>query len=158
MLHRNRRRCLFRAVATNHLPGQRQVSHSAFGNPIVFQCRQTVTGGFGQPDVAGNHRTVDLVTEIFAELARYIQGQAVARVVHGTQYALNLKIRVHRFLNLLDGVHQGRQAFQRVILALHRNKHGIGGRQGVDRQQTQRRRAINQDVVVVFPNGVEGQP
>ena len=50
---------------------------------------------------------------------------------------------------LRDRLHQVGQAFQRVVLALHRDQHAVGGAQAVQRQQRQRRRAVEQDEVVV---------
>ena len=49
----------------------------------------------------------------------------------------------------LDRVEQRAQAFQRVVLALHRHDDRVGRGQRVERQQRQRRRAVDEDEVVV---------
>ena len=51
-------------------------------------------------------------------------------------------------LHPVDGIHQGGNAFQRVILALDRNQHAVRGGHGVERQQAQARRAVNKDEVI----------
>ena len=50
--------------------------------------------------------------------------------------------------HFLDRLHEIGQAFERVVLALHRDQHRVGGAQAVERQQRQRRRAIEQDEIV----------
>src|SRR5262249_45903018 len=47
------------------------------------------------------------------------------------------------------------EAFQRKILAVQRNKHRIGGDQRVQRQEAQRRRTINKDVVIFVVDRIE---
>ena len=42
------------------------------------------------------------------------------------------------------------QTFQRVILALHRDQHAVGGAERIKREQIERRRTINQDVIVLI--------
>ena len=47
------------------------------------------------------------------------------------------------------------QALQGVVLALDRDQRGIRRGQGVDRQEAERGRAVDEDVVVVLPDRVE---
>ncbi|KAG0759602.1 hypothetical protein G6F57_016170 [Rhizopus arrhizus] len=58
-------------------------------------------------------------------------------------------------MDALDGVDQIGQAFQREVLALHRDDDAVGGGQSVERQQGQRRRAIDQHEIVLAGNGVQ---
>ena len=51
--------------------------------------------------------------------------------------------------HLLHRLHEIGQSFERVVLALHRDQHRVGRAQAVQRQQRQRRRAVEQDEVVV---------
>ena len=57
--------------------------------------------------------------------------------------------------DLLDGVDQRREPLERVVLALHRHQHAVGGHQGVDRQHVQRRRAVDEDHVVVVAHRLQ---
>ena len=50
--------------------------------------------------------------------------------------------------NEIDRGEQLGQSFQGVVLALQRDEHRIGGGEGVHGQQPERRRAIDEDVVV----------
>ena len=79
-----------------------------------------------------------------------IVGQADARIVHGPQQPLDLQRRVEQLADALDAVHQVGQPLQRVVLALHGDDHAVGGGQRVDGEHRQRRRAVDEDVVVVL--------
>ena len=56
---------------------------------------------------------------------------------------------------LSDGAHAAHRAdeigepFEREVLAVQRNQHGVGGDERVERQQAERRRAVDEDVVEV---------
>src|SRR5690606_10067654 len=50
----------------------------------------------------------------------------------------------------LDAVDQIGKPFQRVVLALHGDDHAVGGDQRVDGEHRQRRRAVDEDEVVVL--------
>jgi hypothetical protein len=60
-----------------------------------------------------------------------------------------------RLACLLDRVDQVGQAFEGVVLALHRDDHAVGGAQAVEGEQRQGRRAVDQDEVVFA--GVQGE-
>ena len=103
----------------------------------------------GEPDVARDDGPVDLVAEVLLELRGDVQRQRVARVVHRAQQPLDLERGIEVRAHLLHRLHEVRQAFERVVLALHRDQHAVRGAQAVQREQRQRRRAIEQDEVVV---------
>ena len=42
------------------------------------------------------------------------------------------------------------ETFEREVLAVERNQHGVGGDERVQRQQAERRRAVDEDVVVAW--------
>ena len=64
-------------------------------------------------------------------------------------HALQLEPRIERALHPLDRAHQLAQPFERIEFALQRHQHRIGGDQRIDRQQVQRRRAVDQHLVIV---------
>ena len=78
-----------------------------------------------------------------------LAGKTQTAVVHRQQEALYLQLRVQFALDDLDGVQQLADSLQCEILALHRNDYGVGCRQRIDGNQTQRRAAVYQYVVVV---------
>ena len=55
-------------------------------------------------------------------------------------------------LHEVDGIEKLGQSFERVVLALHRNQQCVSCRKHVDGDQAQRRRAVDQDVVVAIPD------
>ena len=66
-------------------------------------------------------------------------------------FQFGIEIRAHA----LDGADQIRQSLQCVVLALHRDHHRLRSGQSVDRQQIQRRRAIDQDEIVFGSNRLQ---
>ena len=51
---------------------------------------------------------------------------------------------MHQFI----GIQQLRQPFQRIIFALQRYEQAVGQRQRIDREQAERRRAIDKDIII----------
>ncbi len=69
--------------------------------------------------------------------------------MHGQYDPFDLQAWVGRAAHQRDGAHQLPQPFQRIIFALDRDQQCVGGRQRVDGQQAERRRAIDQKKIVV---------
>ena len=84
-----------------------------------------------------------------------VRGQLGSAVVHRQDDALDRQIGVEVVANELECGQQLGQSFQGVVLALERDEHGIGGGQRIDGQQPERRRTIDQDVVVVGGHAAE---
>ena len=82
-----------------------------------------MTRCLGEAHVARNHGAVEGIAKVLGELLRYFAGEIVARVIHGAQQAFNLKLRVKRGSDLLDGFEQIRESFQCLIFALHGDDH-----------------------------------
>ena len=82
------------------------------------------------------------------ELGGDVLRERVARVVHRAQQALDLEPRIEMRAHLLHRLHEIGQTFERVVLALHRDQHRVGGAEAVQRQQRQRRRTVEQDEIV----------
>ncbi|MNK96798.1 hypothetical protein D3C87_1170990 [compost metagenome] len=139
-------------MTTNHFARQCQIGNGASRRFVVRQRRHAVAWRFGQTDVTRNDGVVELLAEVFLELRRDIVHQAQARVVHRTQQAFDLEVRVQQFSDTLDVIHKVAQAFECEVLALHGDNDPVGGNQCVQGQHRQRRRAVDQDVIVVFPD------
>ena len=103
----------------------------------------------GKRDGAGDHGVEDLVAERLDDPGQDLAAVQRAGVVHRGQNSLKLKSRVKPFLDLLDGVHQQRDTAQGEELALQRDDHAVRGGQRVDREQAERRLAVDEDEVVV---------
>ena len=73
--------------------------------------------------------------------------QAVAPVEHGQHHAEKPQLRIEPLLDLFIGLQQLDDAFQGKELALERYKDLLGGAQGVEREQAERRRAIQDNEI-----------
>ena len=86
--------------------------------------------------------------EVRAHLAGHLLGQVLPRIDHAQHDAFDRQPGVQRLADQPDRALQVRQPLERVVLALHRHQHRVGGGQRVQRQQAQRRRRVEDDVVV----------
>src|SRR5438067_9503536 len=55
----------------------------------------------------------------------------------------------------LDGRHEVREPFERVVLALHRNEYSLRGAERIHREQAERRWAVDQDEIVFAEHALE---
>ena len=90
---------------------------------------------------------------MFAYLVHDLVVQAVAHI-HRQQETLDVERRVEAALDLADGVQQLRKPFEGEVFALHGDEHCIGGREDIDGGVTQRRGAVDENVVEPFTHGV----
>ena len=85
--------------------------------------------------------------EVRPNLLLDIASQSRAPVEHGQR---DHGHRQRRVVDPGDALHRAReqsQAFQGVILSLHRNKNLTGRDKGIDRHQAQTRRAVDENIV-----------
>mmetsp|Transcript_647 Transcript_647/g.1346 ORF Transcript_647/g.1346 Transcript_647/m.1346 type:complete len:319 (-) Transcript_647:392-1348(-) len=137
----------------HHLLGEVDKRLSALGGRVEHHAGQAVAGRLGQAHIAGDDGVEHLVAEVGLELVADLLLQRDARVEHHAQQADDLQVRVQVGVDLLDGVDQVGQAFEGEVLALHRHDHAVGAAQAVEREHRQRRRAVDQDEVVVRGGG-----
>ena len=115
-------------------------------------------GRFGEPDIARDHGLEDAVAEVLAGVGGDLSRQVESGVEHGEQHTIDVQGRVERFLHALHRRHQLRKPLEREVLALQRNEQRVGRDEHVERDQRQRRRAIDEDVVVAIANGFKNLP
>jgi hypothetical protein len=65
---------------------------------------------------------------------------------------VDVQLRVQALADELDRVQQGTQTLERVVLALERNEHGIGGGEPIEGEEAEGRRAVDQDEVELIPD------
>ena len=70
-----------------------------------------------------------------------------SNIVNSTPSIVRCGLYAALTFSIVDG--QRRQPLEREVLGLHRHDHAVGGDQRVERQQAERRRAVDHDVVVV---------
>ena len=115
---------------------------------VVGHHRLPVARCLRDADAARDRRREHRVAEVVAHLCGHLLGQPGARVVHRQQDRRDVQLLVEVRAHQLDVAQQLAEPFQRVELALDRDQHFAAGDQRVDREQAERGRAVDEDVVV----------
>ena len=89
-----------------------------------------------------------LLLEEPAHVVRHLLAQVRPLVEHRQQHALDVERRVERGAHAAHRADEIGEALEREVLAVQRNQHGVGGDEGVERQEAERRRAVDEDPVV----------
>src|SRR5690606_27185537 len=108
-----------------------------------------------EPDVPGDDAAEDATPEVLLRLVRDLAREVEPLIEHREQDALDLEARIQALLDEANRVEQLGEPFERVELALDRDKHRVGGRQRVERQEAERRRAVDEHVIVRLANAGE---
>jgi|HubBroStandDraft_5_1064220.scaffolds.fasta_scaffold02076_2 hypothetical protein len=123
---------------------------------VVEHDGHAVAGRFCQADIARNDGFKDLRAEKAAEIGGNLLGKRGAVVVHREKDAFDREGRIDGASEAHQGVEEFGDAFECQELALDRNEDGIGGGQGVDSEKVERRRAVDEDVVVLGEDAGDG--
>ena len=129
--------------------GELDVAFRAAGAGVVDEDGFAETGRFGQADAARDDGPEDLVAEELAEVGGHLAGEVGAVVVHGEEDAFDRAGDVEGVADPVDGIHEFGDALEGEELALDGNEDGIGGDQGVEGEEVEGGRAIDEDEVVV---------
>src|SRR5256885_546173 len=95
-----------------------------------------------QPDVARHSRAAKLLAKKVLELSHDLLRQVGALVEHCQHYAFNAQLWIEPGAYAFNRVQQLADTFEGKVLALHRNQHGVGCNQRVQREQVQRRGTV----------------
>ena len=147
-----------RAQRSHDLAGQGEVGLRAPALHVEQSGGLAVGGSFRKPDIAWNLRAEDLAREVLVHLVEHFGCQPRAAVVHRHQHSGDVQLWVQRFADPRDQRRELREAFERVVFSLYGDEHFAGRGQRVERQQAERRRAIDKDVIVPAGNGLERTP
>ena len=111
---------------------------------------------FGEAHIARDDGREKLVAEVLLQLRGDLLRQVMraSYIVRSRPSISSVGIQV--LLHLAQRADEVGQAFQCVVLAPHRDQHAVRRAQRVEREQVQRRRAIDQDVVVFLGNSGDG--
>ena len=93
--------------------------------------------------------TVSNTWKCLRTFVRDLVRQVVARIEHREQHAVQQQAGIQGRAHALDRADQIRQAFERVVLGLHRYEHQVGGDQRIDRQDAERGGTVDEDEIVV---------
>src|SRR5882762_734473 len=140
----------------NQLLGDGQVTLGADRLHVVQQDRFSKAWRFRQSHVTRDrdieHAAAEVLFRFFGDLFAEIE----ARVVHRQQHPFNRERGIEIALHELHGVEELRETFERVVLALNRDDHAVGGRQHVQREEAERRRAVDDHIAVLVPQIPQG--
>ena len=68
---------------------------------------------------------------MLADFARDLMTKTIARIEHREHQAFEFERRPQLLLDALDGAEQRSETFERVVLALHRDQHGVGSDESI---------------------------
>ena len=110
---------------------------------------------FAEPDVARDDGVVDALQEERADVARDLLSEVRALVVHRHQHAGDVERRIEGGADAAQRRDEIGEPFEREVLAVERNQHGVGGDERVEREQPERGRRVDEDVVEAVAERVE---
>src|SRR3989304_713904 len=139
---------------TDDLLRKLKVALRAPGPDVIEERRFAVARRLAQRHVPVDDGCVHLVLEVLAHFIRHLFRKIVPAVIHGEKHAFYDESRIQVLFDKLDGVHESGQALERVILALNRDQHAVGRGQRVNGKQSERRRAVNEDVFIIIANAL----
>ena len=114
------------------------------------------SGGFAEADIAGNLDGGDFFAEIALNIFGDLLGEFVAGVDHGEDDLGDLDLRIDAFANDFDGFGELGEAFEGVEFALEGDDNAVAGGEDVDGKDSEARRGVDQDEVVVRFDGGYG--
>src|SRR3954465_11968046 len=117
--------------------------------------RLLIGGALLQADALGYHRLEYLAAKHLVDLRPDIAAERRPLVVHGDDDSENLERGIGARTNFFNRLEQIVRAFEREVRRLDWNEQMRRGDERVHRQQSQRRRAVDDDVGIVGPNWLE---
>src|SRR5579864_7218929 len=143
-------RMLARRRAIEHLLREVAVHARSLSTRVVSQHRHSLHGRLRIANRFADLRVQDEVTEVLLQDVHRLAGMQEALVEHRRQDALDLDGRVEVLADHRERVLKLDEPPEREVLALHGHDHAGGRDERVDRQQTERRRGVDHDPVVVL--------
>ena len=114
-----------------------------------------MAGCFRKLHVALDDHAEHEFLEVALHLVIDLTGEVEAAVIHRQQETFNFKGGVGFPFDNADGVEKFGNAFQCKIFALNRNDDGVRCGERVDRDETQRRGAVDEDEIIFTPQRVK---
>ena len=117
---------------------------------VVEQSRQAMGWRFAQAYVARDYCRKYHVAEMSLEFLINLVGKAQAGVVHGKQEAFDFQLRVELRLYYAYCVEQFADTLEGEVFGLYGYDYRVGCRKGVDSDEAERRRAVDENIIVAF--------
>ena len=93
-----------------------------------------------------------------AHIFHNLGGKVCPRVVHREDDSLDIQTWIEPLPDEIDRVDQLAQSLKRIIFTLDRNQHRVRSRHGIDRQDTQRGRAVQEYEIIIVADKIQGIP
>src|SRR3990167_696646 len=135
--------------ALQYFPHHSLVSARAFGESIEVQNGFPVARCLRQTDGTGHHILEYRSWKMRPHFGYHLARQTIAPIVEREERSHDFQIRLQIIAHQLDGTQELGKPFQRIILRLHRDDYLIGRHQTVDGEESQRRRTVDQDIIVI---------
>src|SRR5437899_2065880 len=135
-------------VSTDYLLRKVDKALGRVGARLVDGDRDAGSGGLADLHRLSDHGVEDLVVAEVLERIEHVASENRPAVIERRQQAQHLESGVEARLNGLDDLEERRHALERVVLRLHGDDHPVRGDEGVQREEPERRRAIDQHVVI----------
>src|SRR5436190_1682370 len=137
-----------RLFMPENLPREFEISDSAAGAKVVEHHGLAMAWGLAEPNVPRDHRLEDFAREVTLHLVPHLQSEARPPIEHREHDPLDCEPWVQPLAHEFHRLEEVRQTFECIELALQRHQYAIRRRQGVDGQQPERWRTVNDDVAV----------
>ena len=98
------------------------------------------------------HQVAEMLEKLFANF----DDEAAAAVVEGADNAGDVEARVDCLTDFAHGGDEVGDAFEGIVFAQHGDDDAVGGDQAVEGEQGQGRGQVDEDVVVVVGNELQG--
>src|SRR2546427_766743 len=135
-------------VSTDYLLRKVDKALGRVGARLVDGDRDAGSGGLADLHRLSDHGVEDLVVAEVLERIGHVASENRPAVIKGREQTQYLESGVEARLNGLDDLEERRHALERVVLRLHGDDHPVRGDEGVQREEPERRRAIDQHVVI----------
>src|SRR5882724_201611 len=147
-----------RLFMPENLPREFEICDRPARPQIVQHHGLAVARRLREPHVARNHRVEDLAREIAVHLVADLERQARPAIEHREHDALDREARVQALAHEPDGLEKLREPLQGVELALKGHEDAVGSHKGVDREESERGRTVNDHEVVGLGHGLDRDP
>ena len=155
------------AEDSHQFGGEAPVVFGSVAHGVVFVDCLAKAGGLSQFDVASDGGFEDAglgeqevlgpdTIDIFVDVGQDFAGQGGAAVEHAEEEAAYAEPLIEALSDHFACFEELAHALEGEEMGLKRDQDVIGGNQGVERKQTERGWAIDEDVVVILCHGGEG--
>src|SRR5437899_439752 len=135
-------------VSTNNLLCEVDEALGRVGARLIDGDRDARGGGLADLHRLTDHRVEDLVVAQVLERIEHVTPEDRPAVVEGREQAQHLELGVEARLDGLDDLEERRHALEGVVLGLNRDDHPARGDERVQREEPERRWAIDEHVVI----------